>query len=122
MKFVAWYAIIVGALILAQWGFFLATGQVPELQAEPYRIAFHLLGEGVTAIALIVSGIALLRRISWSGQAAFATLGMLTYTVLVSPGYFAQLGQWTLVAMFAVLLALTLVSFILLGKGMNPGK
>jgi len=122
LKFVAWYAIIVGALILAQWGFFLATGQVPELQAEPYRIAFHLLGEGVTAIALIVSGIALLRRISWSGQAAFATLGMLTYTVLVSPGYFAQLGQWTLVAMFAVLLALTLVSFILLGKGMNPGK
>ena len=122
MKFTAWYAIVVGALILAQWGFFLATGQVPELQAEPYRIAFHLLGEGVTAIALIVSGIALLRHISWSGQAAFATLGMLTYTVLVSPGYFAQLGQWPLVAMFAVLLVLTLVSFMLLGKGMNPGK
>jgi hypothetical protein len=41
---------------------------------------------------------------------------MLTYTVLVSPGYFAQLGQWPLVAMFAVLLILTLVSYALLGK------
>ena len=107
LKFVAWYSIIVGALMLGQWGFFLASGQVPELQAEPYRIAFHLVGEGVTAIALIVSGIALLRRIAWSQQAAFASLGMLTYTVLVSPAYFAQLGQWPLVAMFAVLLVLT---------------
>jgi len=122
LKFTAWYAIFVGTLMLAQWTFFLATGQVPELQAEPYRIAFHLLGEAVTAIALIVSGIALLKRTTWARPAAFASLGMLTYTVLVSPGYFAQLGQWTLVAMFAVLLALTLVSFILLGKGMNPGK
>ena len=122
MKFTAWYAIFVGALMLAQWGFFLATGQVPELQTEPYRIAFHLLGEGVTAIALIVSGIALLRRIPWARQAAFVSLGMLSYTILVSPGYFAQLGQWPPVAMYAVLFLLSLVSFKLLGWGMNPGK
>jgi len=122
LKFVSFYSIIVGALMLAQWGFFLATGQVPELQTEPYRIAFHLLGEGVTAIALIVSGIALLRRIPWARQAAFVSLGMLSYTILVSPGYFAQLGQWPPVAMFAVLLLLRLVSFKLLGWGMNPGK
>jgi hypothetical protein len=122
LKFTAWYSITVGVLMLAQWGFFLATGQVPELQAEPYRIAFHLLGEGITAIALTVSGIALLRRTPWAHQTAFASLGMLTYTVLVSPGYFAQLGQWPLVAMFAVLLLLTLLSFVLLGRGVNFGS
>jgi hypothetical protein len=104
--------------MLAQWGFFLAAGQVPELQAEPFRISFHLLGEGVTAFALIVSGIALFKRMSWSRDIAFASLGMLTYTVLVSPGYFAQLGQWPPVAMFAVLLIFTLVSFVTLGKAM----
>lgn len=122
MKFVAWYSIIVGTLMLAQWIFFLATGQVPELQGEPYRIAFHLLGEGVTAIALIASGVAFLRRMPWASRAAYASLGMLTYTVLVSPGYFAQLGQWPLVAMFAVLLLLTLLSFVLLGRGVNFGS
>jgi NADH:ubiquinone oxidoreductase subunit 2 (subunit N) len=122
LKFTAWYSITVGVLMLAQWGFFLATGQVPELQAEPYRIAFHLLGEGATAIALIASGIALLRRAYWSRQAAYTSLGMLTYTVLVSPGYFAQLGQWPLVVMFAVLLLLTLLSFVLLGRGVNFGS
>ncbi len=122
MKFVSLYSIIVGVLMLAQWAFFLATGQVPELQAEPYRIAFHLLGESVTALGLIVSGFALLRRIPWAPQASFASLGMLTYTVLVSPGYFAQLGQWPLVGMFGLLLLLTLVSFALLGRAMNPGE
>jgi hypothetical protein len=116
MRFVAWYLIVVGVLMLGQWSFFLAAGQVPELQTEPFRIAFHLLGEGVTAMALVVSGIALLRGASWGREAAFAALGMLTYTVLVSPGYFAQLGQWPLVGMFGVLLVLTLVSYVLLGQ------
>jgi hypothetical protein len=36
--------------------------------------------------------------------------GMLIYSVIVSPGYFAQQGQWALVAMFAVLLVLAIVS------------
>lgn len=120
MKFVACYSILVGILMLGQWALFIATGQVPELHAEPVRVAFHLLGEGVTAIALIVSGIALLKRMKWAREVTFASLGMLTYTVLVSPGYFAQLGQWALVAMFGLLLLLTLVSFMLLGRGINP--
>lgn len=102
--------------MLAQWGFFLATGQVPELQTEPWRIAFHLLGEAATAITLIVSGVALLKRRPWARDAAFVALGMLIYTVLVSPGYFAQLGQWPLVVMFAALLVLALVSLHLLRR------
>ena len=36
-------------------------------------------------------------------------LGMLLYTVIVSPGYFAQRGEWPLVAMFGVLLLSALV-------------
>jgi hypothetical protein len=120
MRFAAWYAITVGILMLGQWTFFLASGHVPELQTEPFRIAFHLLGEGVTAMALIVSGISLLRGTAWAREAAFASLGMLTYTVLVSPGYFAQLGQWPFVAMFGVLLLLTLFSYVLLGRAANP--
>ncbi|MFO7742803.1 MAG: hypothetical protein R6X31_10880 [Anaerolineae bacterium] len=122
MRFVAWYSIAVGILMLGQWTFFLASGQVPELQTEPFRIAFHLLAEGVTAIALIVSGISLVRRTSWARQAAFASLGMLTYTVLVSPGYFAELGQWPLVGMFGVLLILALVSYGLLWRTKRSGS
>jgi hypothetical protein len=36
--------------------------------------------------------------------------GLLIYTVIVSPGYFAQSGQWPLVGMFALLLVLAVLS------------
>ena len=37
---------------------------------------------------------------------------MLLYSVIVSPGYFAQEAQWALVGMFAALLALDLGSIV----------
>ena len=41
------------------------------------------------------------------------SMGMLLYTIIVSPGYFAQLGQWVFVLMFAVLIALTVLFVVL---------
>ena len=104
MKFAAWYGIIVGFIMIAQWIFFLTTGSVPELQTEPWRIALHLAAECTTALMLIVSGIAALKSAAWGRKVLLVGLGMVIYSEIVSPGYFAQLGQWALVAMFAVLL------------------
>lgn len=109
MKFAGWYTIIVGFLMLAQWGFFLAAGQVPEIQTAPVQISFHLFGEAATALALIISGISLLLGLKWGKAVAYIALGMLTYTVIVSPGYFAQQGVWPLVGMFAAILVLAVV-------------
>lgn len=43
-------------------------------------------------------------------------LGMVMYSEIVSPGYFAQRGQWAFVAMFAVLLLGASWSAVLLVK------
>ena len=43
-------------------------------------------------------------------------VGMLLYTVIVSPGYFAEKGEWAYVGMFAVVLALALVSLACYGN------
>ena len=94
--------------MIAQWSFFLSTGSVPEVQSEPIRLAFHLAAELVTAVCLIVAGAAILRSKAWGRAFMLAALGMLVYTVIISPGYFAQQGQWPPVAMFAVLLVLAL--------------
>lgn len=110
MKFAAWYSVVVGVTMFAQWAFFIVAGEVPEFQTEPFRIAFHLIAEAVTALALIGSGAALLSGRRGAAKIALIASGMLIYTVINSPGYFAQLGQWSLVAMFAVLLVLTLIS------------
>ena len=96
--------------MLVQWAFFLLTGQVPELQTEPYRIAFHLVGELVTATTLIFAGVGLLARWRLAREMTLVALGMLFYTAIVSPGYFAQQGQWAFVAMFAVLIVLGIVA------------
>lgn len=104
MKFPAWYAIVVGFLMIAQWGVSILAGSVPELQSEPWRIGFHLAAEFSTAILLIVGGIAALNSMARSKQVLMLGLGMVMYSEIVSPGYFAQLGQWMFVAMFAILL------------------
>jgi hypothetical protein len=110
MKIAGWFGVILGILMFAQWGFFLATGQVPELRTAPLQIAFHLAAEGLTAIGLLVSGIALLKGKSWGVTIYLLSIGMMIYSAIVSPGYFAQQSQWGLVAMFGVLLAVALLS------------
>lgn len=77
------------------------------------RIRFHLAAEFVTAIGLLVGGTGLLTGQIWGRQPYLLATGMLLYTVIVSPGYFAQKGKWTFVSMFAVVFVLALVSIIL---------
>ncbi len=120
MRFAGWYGVVVGGLMLAQWAFFLITGNVPELQSEPLRIAFHLAAELLTAAALIVAGAGLLRARSRTGTGGWArtlyllAAGMVIYSEIVSPGYFAQQGQWFMVGMFAVVLGLAIASVVCL--------
>lgn len=104
MKFSAWYGILVGCLMIAQWTFTILAGSVPEFQTAPWEIALHLAAEMTTAGMLICGGIAALKSVHWGKQVLFVGLGMVIYSEIVSPGYFAQLGQWPLVAMFAILL------------------
>jgi hypothetical protein len=113
MTFAALYAVAVGALMLAQWAFLLVRGQVPELETEPLRIRFHLAGEFVTAIALIAGGLGLLLGTGWGRTVYLVAVGMLLYTVIVSPGYYAEREQWPFVGMFAAVLVLALVSLAL---------
>ncbi len=114
MKFSSWYGIVVGTLILLQWGFFLAVGAVPELKTAPWEIGFHMSAELLLALVLIAGGIATLRSKSWGSKTLLVALGMAIYSEINSPGYFAQFGQWTLVAMFAILLFGATLSVMLL--------
>jgi peptidoglycan/LPS O-acetylase OafA/YrhL len=116
VKFVAWYALIVGFSILIQWAFFLATAQVPEIETEPYRIVFHLAGEFVTGILLIFCGFGLMYDHKEAKKLSYVALGMLFYTMIVSPGYFVQQGQWVFVVMFGVLLIFGFVGLWLMVK------
>ena len=122
MRFAACYGIAVGALVIAQWTAFLATSNVPELSTEPARISFHLAGEFATAVSLIVAGGALLKARSWARILYPVAAGMVIYSEIVSPGYFAQKGQWPLVAMFLMLLILAILGVIWLARATPSRK
>jgi len=110
MRFAGWYATVVGILILIQWGFSLATTGVPELQTTPLQIIAHLSAEFATSIVLLASGLAVLNRKTWAAKAYSVASGMLIYAVINSSGYFVQLGRWVFVAIFSLVLVLTLVN------------
>jgi hypothetical protein len=60
-----------------------------------------------------VSGILLLSDAA-AGQTVFLmAVGMLFYTRIVSPGYFAQQGNWTGLIMFSALIVLALIGIAL---------
>lgn len=105
MGYPALFAIIVGVIMLAQWSFFYFFGRIPELENEPIRIWFHILAEFVTALSLIVSGVALFAGSAWAVRVYYLSMGMLFYTAIVSPGYFAQKGDWKWLGIFSLLIA-----------------
>jgi len=112
MRYPGWFAILVGIAMICQWAMFLVSGSVPELKTEPVRIALHLAAEGLTAVILIISGAGVLGAKRWARALLPVGLGMLVYTSIVSPGYFAQRGQMGFVGMFAAILVLACAAIV----------
>jgi peptidoglycan/LPS O-acetylase OafA/YrhL len=111
-RLVSVYSIFVGLFMIGFWLMLLLTDQVPSDQ-KPFAISFHLAGEFLTAVLLAVSGVGIWLKKSWSKSFSFLALGLLLYTVVVSPGYYAQLGEMPMVAIFMILTVLTLVSIVI---------
>lgn len=114
--FPAVFSIVVGLGMIGQWTGTYFAHQIPELTSEPYRIAFHLAGELLTAILLILGGIGLLVHWPAGPPIYLVAIGMLIYTSLVSPGYFVQRGQWVWLGVFAVIAGLSVVSAIIVAR------
>jgi hypothetical protein len=110
MRLVAWFQIIVGVSIVALWVVLLAAGQVPELDAGMRGIWFHLVAELALATLLLAAGLSLLRRRSRGRDLTSLALGALGYSAINSPGWYADRGEWGVVAMFAVIVAATVAA------------
>ena len=113
MLFASIFTILVGLGMIAQWSASYFKNQITELKTEPIRIGFHLAAEMTTAVLLIVAGVGLLTRVGWAMPVFLVAIGMLFYTVIVSPGYFAQKGQWAWLGMFSAILILGVISVVL---------
>ncbi|MFW5927713.1 MAG: hypothetical protein ACOCSL_00825 [Thermoplasmatota archaeon] len=111
-KYTSIYYIFIGIPMIGMWIMFYINGQIPELNSEPVRIGMHLTAEFTTALMLILSGIALLKNWSKAIYIFQFSMGMLIYTLIQSPGYFAQQGEISFVCMFAIFILLALIFLI----------
>jgi hypothetical protein len=120
MLFASVFALLVGVMMIAQWTVTIARKRVPGLESGStegrghIEMLFHWAAEFLTAALLIAGGIALLLDCLWAKNIYLVSIGMLIYTVINSPGYFAQQRKWPMVGMFALIFALAIVSVVLI--------
>lgn len=105
------FSIVIGIGICGIWVMLIAANGIAELETEPVRIILHVVSEFLTAAFLILGGIALFKKKPWSKAVFFVSQGMLIYSVLNAAGYYIQLNNAAMGAMFSVILV---ISFILL--------
>ena len=108
----AGYAVAVGAAMVGLWAVLFATGGVPELATAPAEVAFHLAAELLTALALLASGVGLLRGREWARRLHPVALGMLLYAAISAAGYYAGLGDDAAVGAFGVLIVATVAAVL----------
>ena len=114
-----WYPIAVSALmgvaLVGLWGTLVVRNAVPELAAGLPSIRFHIAAELLTAAALL-AGAAWLVVADGAMARTFdaASLGAIAYSTVNSPGYYADRGNRTVVAMFGVLLILAVTAILVL--------
>jgi hypothetical protein len=124
VSFSDWYLatvpILIGAGMLGFWVTAIVTHRVPEIESGGIEIRFYTVAETATGLVLIAGGLAALIDPSdgWVIVLSAVGLGMLVYTLIVSPGHYVVRREWPLVWMFAVVWALTipLIIFRLLGS------
>lgn len=121
-RFVGLYAAGVGLAMVGMWTGLSLAGDIPELATAPLEIGTHLLAEGLTALALLLSGLGVWRGWAQARAGLLASLGMLLYTVINSAGYYAQLGEGAMVGMFAVLTLATVLSLVALVGDWSPRR
>jgi hypothetical protein len=109
---IAIYSIFVGIAMLGIWIVQLITEQAPELQTAPIEIAMAITADWLTALMLLIVGVGLLSKRNWAYKLYFFALGMLIYSVVISAGYFGQLGNTMFVVLFAVLFILSAIFVI----------
>ncbi len=109
--FIAAYAVAIGFLMIGFWGFLVATHRA-ELDSRPWDMRLHLAAEFLTAVLLIASGVGVGLGFGGAAMLAPVALGMLLYSVVNSPGFYAGKRDWPMVAMFAILAVLTTAAIL----------
>jgi hypothetical protein len=106
----ACFTIVVGLLMMGMWSMLVLTDQVPYLDTPQLEIKLHIFTEMLTAGMLILGGVSVLRGWGKLFDLHYVSQGMLIYAIINSSGYYIDLSETAMAAMFSVMLLGVLVS------------
>ena len=90
--------------MVLMWVFFLATGQVPELDTVPVETVFSILADNGTAVLLLMSWYGLTHEKNWGEKMYLISMGALFYSLMIAIGYYSQLGEIVMLGFFVPIL------------------
>lgn len=111
-KYAAIYSIFMGISMIGMWIMFYVTNQIPELEFKPIETSMHITAEIVTAVLLIIGGVSLFNK-KWGYEIYLLSMGMLLYTLIMSPGYFMEKGEAGFIIMFGVFIIIAIYFIIM---------
>lgn len=111
-KMASVFSIFIGTSMISMWIIFCFTDSIPELRTKPIELGMHIFAEILTATLLIIGAIGLLLKTKWGPHTYLVSMGMLLYTLIMSPGYFLQKGETSFVIMFALFIAVAIYFII----------
>lgn len=107
VKVKGFYGVLIGISIIGLWVMLYVTGSIPELETEPISIYFHLVAEVLMGLLMVISGIALIIKKRWGKPLYLLANGLVIYSVINSSGYYANMGNWSMVVMFGIIFILS---------------
>ena len=90
--------------MILMWVFFLATGQVPELDNIPVETVFSILADNGTAVMLLLGWYGLTHEKNWGENVYLISMGALFYSLMIAIGYYSQLGEIAMLGIFVPIL------------------
>jgi hypothetical protein len=115
LLYIAVVSLVTGTGMFVFWSMAVLSRKVPEIEEGRVDIWFHVAAEFATALALVGGGAAVLvdARAPWSVGLSSLGLGLLVYTLIASPGFYAERRQLPMVGMFVGFWLLTVPAVVL---------
>lgn len=101
------YCIFIAICMIGDWGFLLATGNVPEVKTEPLQTVLHISSELATAGILLLSAIGSIKKRIWAEKLFMLANGALLYSAATAAGYFIQSKDYAMLIMFSIIFVLS---------------
>jgi len=112
IKWIRWYSLIIGTIIIITWIFILLNGGLPEGKTE---LSFHISSEFLMAFLCIIGGVFIHKNRNKGFLFSLVGFAMIIYSTMNAVGYYFEHNNLIMVTLLSVIFLQTLFSCYVTG-------